>query len=272
MGNLILRVEDIEVGIPTIDLVFPALNLDSSFVGKAVALGRSNVPGLWSVVAVGRFIALEQSESASCIRIDTLFHLNLPLSAVSASTATADSDFTPLDFAIIDDDAVEQLITRNALDYSQPQEERALSVTEAGIWGAEGGQAVGHLELVPQDRSLFYRVAQAYTWECCFLHYSESAHAGRRRDGVVLAIDPPHWSQGTVSDAIFVNPILAFPFREGLVAIGDDYEILRSRDLSAGLRTILDITNPKALLALPEAYEDWPDLSALERHRRRFGY
>ncbi|RDE08859.1 hypothetical protein DVH29_09700 [Pelagibacterium lacus] len=271
--GLVFRVEHLETGVPDIELDYTNLDPIQWSPRDWVALGHSSVPGIWQIVGIGRLETIRQNHSHTRLHISTLFHFTVPIDVVTAGNKSADAAMKPLNVDYLTPDDVERLFGfLLSANYQQNDVAGGLAVAEGGVWGTKGGLAIGSLELELQDRSFFYRVAHAYTWQCCFLHCSQVSRDGLVREGVVVSIDGAHWSQGPVSQGLFLNPSMAFAFREGYLAVGDDYEILRSPHLDAIFRHALDVANPKALMTLPDKYEDWPDLEALTQHRKRFGY
>lgn len=270
MRGLVLRIENLEPNASGVELGYSSLDLGDLAAGEHVGVGYSVVPGIWQIVAVGRLVKVVASDSMVHVAIDALFHLHPTLAVVTDSSRNADEALAPLDMGWLSPEDIKRVSSAIVPFGKQNASNRTLA-TE-GEEEIKGGQAFGALELERQDESFFYRVARAYDWRCCFMGYGQSSRDGKRKAGAVIAIEAPHWSRGAVSEGLFVSSSIAFSFREGYVAIGDDYEILRSPLLDARLRTMLDVLNPKALISLPETYEDWPDMAALTRHRKRFGY
>jgi len=135
------------------------------------------------------------------------------------------------------------------------------------------GRASIYEEAGTAEGSFFHRVISAYKGRCAFTGLSQRSLDGKRMEAVVARVDAASGSQqASVSQGVAVSRTVAFCYRNGVLAIGEDYDILRSPVLCAELRALLDVTNPKALLFLPQEKEDWPDLEAARRHRLRFGY
>src|SRR5690606_10902724 len=107
----------------------------------------------------------------------------------------------------------------------------------------------GGLHLEPQGPRFFHSVAAVYRWSCAFTGMRQDSPDGRFREGVVIGIDDPYELQdGPRSQGLFVSSSVAFCYRHGLLAIGEDYDILRHPELSAEMRIFLETINRKALL------------------------
>ncbi|WP_332711851.1 hypothetical protein [Pelagibacterium mangrovi] len=121
--------------------------------------------------------------------------------------------------------------------------------------------------------NLIHKVTQAYHERCTFTGIKQFSLDRRLREGVAIRVDSkPNGVNFSVSQYLFMSRTVAFCYRNGLLAIGEDYDILRHRDLCAEIRMLLETVNRKAMLLLPKDESDWPDLDAARRHRQRFGY
>lgn len=240
-------------------------------IGEEVLFGHSVVPGIWSVLAVGRFANWVSDDDSVFFSFEGIRLLREPVPIVTEGDAESDRLFTPylLD-TLMDDDLA--LISARDLEFAQ-QTTSPLSVAAEAQAGFGAGHVVGGLRHDPQAPDFFHSVADAYDWRCAISGIRQRSLDGRWYEGVVLGVEEPYARQGgSPSEGMFVSSSFAFAYRHGLVALGEDYDVLRHRELPAEMRMFLEISNPQAMARLPENPAHWPDLDAIGRHRSKFGY
>ena len=276
MSALILRIDPSQARSGVLSLNFPnrafivEILLDRA--GERIALGVSDVPGVWTVIATGMLKGMAHDGGDVRAEIFDIAGLALPVDVVTAGDLYADAAFAPYALDVIED---EHQIARifPASEIYQQEPAPHLLVAEAAGAMVQGGVLYGGLQLESQGSKFFHSVAAAYQWRCAFTGMCQSSPDGRFQEGVVLGIDEPYeLRHDPPSQGLFVSSSIAFCYRHGLLAIGEDYDILRHPKLEAEMRIFLDAVNRKALLVLPEEQTHWPDLDAARRHRQRFGF
>lgn len=276
MSALIFRIESQQVRTGMLSLSFSDADLIESVVrermDEKVALGASDVPGIWTILAIGKISGLWRRGDHVHLHISDITTLAVPVEAVTAGDRRADFESRPYAIDVLDQEDMARVFGRVEV-YQQETVPRVLAAAESVWTNASDGVLHGGLHLKPQGARFFYGVAVAYRWRCAFTGMSQASLDGGAREGVVLGLDDPfELRDGPPSGGLFVSGTIAFCYRHGLLAIGDEYDILRHPELGAQLRILLEMVNPKALLFLPNDQENWPDLSAARRHRLRFGY
>lgn len=242
-------------------------------IGEQVALGVSDVPGIWTILATGELAGLRRGEGEMHLDISHVLLMDLPVDVVTAGDKHADDQFSPYALDVLDDQEDLARVFGTAQSYQQEPAPRVLAAAESARTKFQGGVLYGGLQLEPQGPRFFHSVAASYQWRCAFTGMSQASPDGRFQEGVVIGIDEPYeMPEGSPSQGLFVSSSVAFCYRHGLLAIGEEYDILRHAELSAEMRIILETINRKALLVLPEDEADWPDLQAARRHRLKFGY
>lgn len=274
MTKLIFRVEPGDHLTEIFSLQCPSnhyAEIAADRIGEEVLLGHSVVPGIWSVLAVGRFADWSSDDHSVFFSFEGIRLLREPVTIVTEGDAESDRVLTPymLD-TLLDDDLA--LISARNREFAQ-QTTSPLSVAAEAQVGFGTGHVVGGLRHDSQAPAFFHAVADAYGWRCAISGIRQRSPDGRWYDGMVLGVEEPYVRPGgSQNEGMFVSSSFAFAYRHGLVALGDDYDVLRHRDLPAEMRMFLEIANPQAMACLPENPAHWPDLDAIGRHRTKFGY
>lgn len=276
MSALIFRIDPQQIRSEVLSMRFSDREIIESIVveriGEQVALGASDVPGIWSILATGELTGLRRSEGEMHLDISNVLPMGLPIDVVTAGDKYADDRFSPYALDVLDDE--EDLVrVFGTGSYQQDPAPRVLAAAESARTKFQGGVLYGGLHLEPQRPEFFHSVAAAYQWRCAFTGMSQASLDGRFQEGLVIGIDEPYeMREGPPSQGLFVSSSIAFCYRHGLLAIGEDYDILRHPVLGAEMRIFLETINRKALLVLPKDEANRPDLEAARRHRLRFGY
>lgn len=240
-------------------------------LGEEVLFGTSDVPGIWNVLAFGRFARWTSDDRSIHFTFEDVRLLRQPVAIVTEGDPESDRLFEPylLD-TLLDDDLA--LIFGRDLEFVQAAASPiSVAAEEQAHFGV--GHVVGGLGHAPQEPGFFHSVADAYGWCCAVSGIKQTSLDGRIHEGVVLGIEEPHVrQQGVPRDGMFLSSSFAFAYRHGLVAIGDDYSLIMHSDMPAPMQVFLETSNPEARLRVPENRADWPDKQALRRHRQRFGY
>lgn len=276
MSALIFRIESRQARSGVLSLSFSDSELIESIViertGEQIALGVSGVPGIWTVLATGTLAGQRRGEGEVHLDISEVTTLAVPVDVVTAGDEHADAELSPYALDILDEEDMARVFGA-AESYRQEPAPRVLAAAESARTKFQGGVLYGGLHLEPQGPKFFHSVAAAYQWRCAFTGMSQASPGGRFQEGVVIGIDEPYeMPEGPPSQGLFVSSSVAFCYRHGLLAIGEDYDILRHPELSAEMRIFLETINRKALLILPKDEANRPDLEAARRHRLRFGY
>lgn len=241
-------------------------------VGDRIALGVSDVPGIWTIIATGVLKGMARDGNEVRAEIIDIAVPALPVDVVTAGDLHADATFAPYALDVIEDEDQIARVFAAVEPYRQEPAPHVLAAEAAGAM-VQGGVLHGGLQLESQGPKFFHGVAAAYQWRCAFSGLCQTSLDGRFQEGVVIGIDEPYeLHDGSPSQGLFVSSSIAFCYRHGLLAIGEDYDILRHPKLEAEMRIFLEAVNRKALLVLPEEQTHWPDLDAARRHRRRFGF
>lgn len=272
--GLIFRVDKNDSLQSALSLTFPNTyemsDIFSERVGEDVVLGHSDAPGLWNAIAVGKFVDWSIEEHVITLLVSHVQLLSELVPLVTAGDQESDSSFLPY---LVDTLFAEDLarVFDQAKSYAHSAA-TPMAVAEVQT-GFEAGLVSGGLRLELQDKTFFHKVGKAYEWRCCVSRLSQRSLDGSFREGVVMGIDEPLRGEvGKEADGIFLSSSIGFAYRHGLLAIGEDYDVLRHQNLSAEMRTFLEVVNPKAILDLPKDPGHWPDLDAARRHRLKFGY
>ena len=240
-------------------------------IGEEVLFGYSVVPGIWSVLAVGRFADWRSNDQSVLFGFENVRWLNEPVAIVTEGDPESDRLFAPylLD-TLMDEDLA--LISAPDLEFVQPAT-TPMSVAAEGQAAFVSDYVLGAARPGPVTSGFFHSVAEAYNWRCPISGIRQHSLDGRFHEGVAIGIEEPHARRaGLPRDAMFVSSSFGFAYRHGLVVLGEDYDLLRHPDLPAEMRMLLEIANPTAMLRLPGNPAHWPDLDAAGRHRRKFGY
>lgn len=274
MNRLIFRIDPGDRLTGTFQLKCPLdhyVDIAADRIGEEVLFGHSAVPGIWSVFAIGRFADWISNDQSVLFTFKNIRLLGKAVAIVTEGDPESDRLFAPylLD-TLVDDDLA--LISAPDLEFAQSAT-TPLSVAAEGQAGFIAGHVVGGLRHDPQDPGFFHSVAEAYDWRCAISGIGQRSLDGQFHEGMVLGLEEPYVRQsGSPKDGMFVSSSFAFAYRHGLVAVGDDYDVLRHRELPAEMRMFLEIANPTAMLRLPRNPGYRPDLEAAGRHRRKFGY
>lgn len=274
MTKLIFRIDPGDRLARTLELPRPPgfyLEIAADRVGEEVLFGTSDVPGIWSVLAIGRFARWTSNDQAVHFAFEDVRLLREPVAIVTEGDPESDRRLEPylLD-TLLDDDLA--LIFSHDLEFAQTTTTPiSMAAEEPAHFGT--GHIAGGLSHEPQEPSFFHAVAHAYDWRCAISGIKQTSLDGRFHDGVVLGIEEPHVRQmGAPRDGMFLSSSFGFAYRHGLVAIGDDYDLIVHSDIPAQMQAFLETSNPKARLHVPENSDNWPDRHAARRHRQRFGY
>ena len=247
------------------------LDIAADRLGEEVLFGRSDVPGIWEVLAIGRFARWTSNDQSTHFVFEEVRLLREPVALVTEGDPESDRLFEPYLLDTLLDDELAGIFAPD-LEFAQAST-TPLSVAAEGQTGFVTGHIVGGLSHEPQGPGFFHWVANAYGWRCAISGIEQKSPDGRFYEGVVIGIEDPYVRHsGLPKDGMFVSSSFAFAYRHGLLALGEDYDLIRHSDLPAEMRMFLEIANPAALLRLPEDPRTWPDREASRRHRHRFGY
>lgn len=249
---------------------FEMVEIVASRIGEDIILGLSDIPGIWSAVATAKLADWTLEGQKVSLRFSNVEALPEPIGLVTAGDREADSAFRPYQMdAVEEKDLPRSFQSVNKYEQSPTPHAKAAEVQQR----FEAGRLSGGLRLEAQDETFFHKVGRAYAWACCVSGMGQRSLDQLFCDGVVLGVGEPlgkyEWRE---ADGLFFSSSFGFAYRHGLLAIGDDYEILRHRALTAEMRMFLEVCNPKAMLWLPSDPLHWPNLEAARRHRTRFGY
>ena len=247
-------------------------NIALERAGERTALGTSDLPGIWTIHATGTLRAIWRSAERVHLDISDLVTLPAPVEVVTAGDRYADTEFSPYVVDVLEDDAFSRVFGSTEA-YEQQLVPRALAAEEAAGANFLSGMLYGGLHLDPQGPKFFHGVAAAYQWRCAFTGMCQASPDGRFQEGVVIGVDEPYeFYDAPPAQGLYVSNSVAFCYRHGLLAIGEDYDILRHPKLGAEMRIFLEMVNRRALLIRPDDAYAWPDLDAARRHRQRFGF
>lgn len=271
--GLIFRIDPGDITSSTLTLQVPAfledIGIAAERVGEDVVFGHSDVPGIWMAHACGRFDDWTQQEDGILLRFSDVRSLPDPVTIVTEGDPESDWQFRPY--------LVDTLFAQDMARLRRPVFEQS-SVTPMATAAEDqpsfrAGRIVGGLQFAVQDETFFHNVAAAYSWRCAISRVRQSSIDGLAQEGVVIGVEEPYArDSGAENQGLFLSGSFAFAYRHGLIAIGDEYELLRHVELDARMRMFLEISNPTALLHKPDSPEHWPSLEAIRRHRRKFGY
>lgn len=240
--------------------------------GEKVAFGSSQVPGLWNVVAIGRLADYARDKGMIRIFFSDVVVLDHPVPVVTEGDPQTDDAMVAYAIDTMFESDMERVFGAPER-YAQNLAPPLMAIAESAGFAVSGGTAYGAPWMEQQHSGFFSKVAAAYAWRCAFTGMSQVSLDGLSREGMVLGLEAPFRVEGSeVSRGVFVSASVAFCYRHGLLAIGDDYEILRRPELCAHMRMILEVVNRTAMINLPSNPRSWPDLEAARRHRHSFGY
>lgn len=255
-----------------VSLVGPeAPEIAASYQNCRVALGYSERPGVWDAVGRATLIGCWTQQGTTHVILANPEMLAEPVRIQTVSGANLDSSAPPHGMDTLDPGDAERIsgLDSDFFIESTPSLLAAEAPTsddfrpEIDAWGA-GSQ---------NTDNFIHRVERAYKFGCAFTGLTQLAPDRHLYEGVVIEIDGQSGSKReSVNQALYVSRTVGFCYRHGLLAIGEDYDIIRHPELNAQTRMLLEVTNRKALLFLPEEQSDWPDLEAARRHRLHFGY
>lgn len=242
------------------------LSLVTDRRGERIAFGSSESAGVWSIWGSGQLLAHWSTATELHVIINEARTFGRPLKIVTSAGLLVDTAREPYGIDLLEGENYRKVFGGQQ-EYDQSHA-RPLRAEEAMRPAGTGQSSPQH-----HEESFFARVGASYGWSCAFMGLAQLLLDGSQPEGIALGLESPFRRlRGLPADGIFVSRSIGFAYRYGLLAIGEEYEILRRPELDARLRIMLDILNPKALVMLPGRPEDWPDMAALCRHRLRFGY
>ena len=235
---------------------------------QRVVVGISEVAGIWSAIGSGVLAGHWCQQAVTHFVITDIALLPHPVRIVTQGDVATDSLEQPYGLDMLEDSVAEQILGQSEA-YSHTASVRLMAAED--IQTLDSVSSLG--ASIRPDHGFFHRVGMAYRPQCAFTGLKQETPKGDRKEGIVVGVDgEAKPGDATVAQGVFVSRTIGFCYRNGLLAIGEDYDILRHASLCAELRVLLDLVNRKALLFLPEDKVDWPDLEAARRHRQRFGY
>lgn len=274
MSKLIFRIDPGDQVPESFELQHPLghhVGIAADRIGEEVLFGHSVVPGIWSVLAIGRFADWRANDQSVFFVFESIRWFDEPVAIVTEGDPESDRRFAPylLD-TLMDEDLAS--ISAPDLEFAQPAT-TPMSVAAEGQTGFVSDHLLRWERPRPEVSGFFHSVAEAYDWRCPISGIRQQSLDGRIHEGVVIGVEAPYARRtGLPRDAMFVSSSFGFAYRHGLIVLGEDYDLLRHPDLSAEMRMLLEIANPAAMLRLPKDPAHWPDLDAAGRHRRKFGY
>lgn len=271
--KLIVRTDFAAAAQSELTLRFPGIYESHAIdrMGEDIVFGQSDVPGIWRLHAIGRLESWARAGDSVDFRFVDIRRLPESITIVTEGDPESDRHFAPY---MIDTLLPEEMagLLPGKLGLEQALQTPIVTLAE-GYSEVIVGSLVGGLHFEAQGKTFFHKAAAAYSQRCAISHMRQSSIDGLAQEGVVIAIDEPFVRhEGAERDGLFLSSSFAFAYRYGLLAIGDDYELLRHQTMEAEMRMFLEIANRKAMLRLPEDPAHWPDLDAARRHRNKFGY
>lgn len=248
-----------------------AVAIAASYQSQRVALGLSHVAGVWTVVATGTLAGYWCRQNVTYVVITDISPLPETLRLVTGGDIHTDSLEQPYGMDTLEAADAARIFGLDEI-YAHMDTPRLLAAEEVA---AVEFDAIASRK--DEDSwtavSFVQRLGAAYKDCCTFTGLKQLSLDGRRKEGVVIGVDGGFDSATeALGQGLFVSRTVGFCYRNGLLAIGEDYDILRHPQLSAEVRVLLEMVNRRAVLFLPEDQSVWPDLEAARRHRRRFGY
>lgn len=240
-----------------------ASDIAASRQGERVVLGISHSAGVWLAIGTGTLASHWSRGHVTYIAITDVAVLPESLQLITQADASGE----PYGMDVLDAADARKILGHSHIHEHQhtPWLAAAEDLPALDLTGRNQDDST--------ETNLIHKVAEAYDERCTFTGIKQFSLDRRLREGVATRVDnKPNGVDFSVSQYLFMSRTVAFCYRNGLLAIGEDYDILRHRDLCAEIRMLLETVNRKAMLLLPKDESDWPDLDAARRHRQRFGY
>ena len=226
---------------------------------QRVALGHSQVPGIWSLAATGILVGKWSDGALTHMVVTDITALGVDMPVVTQGDSVHDALGLPYGLdTLLDSDAARVVAAHSSYEQAAPVQ----------LVAAEGQD---HADSVPPAFSR--RVIASYRGSCAFTKISATAAAGNGHEAIAVWVDAAVAEvDAPVSHGLCVSRTIGFCYASGLLAIGEDYEILRVEGMDAGVDLMLETLNQASRLYLPADQAEWPDLEAARRHRQRYGY
>lgn len=264
---LIFRIDPYAATNPKPQIVLPAhavlADMITDRIGELVLLGARSHDNGWAVIATAVLMGKAETDEGLAILFKRRQVLDRP--HILATVAPNDGDYA---VEIVSPDALPGWLASELCDQSDDlpslpgMEEAALVFLDSD-----------YPDPSPQTKTAFHRIALAYGHTCAVSGLHLMCPKTGRLEGEVVTLDgKPLLPDTPNSGALFLTSTLAFCYQHHLLAIGEDFDILRHTKLPAELRILLEYTNRAGMMRLPADTRDRPDIGALRRHRQAAGF